>query len=99
MKKNTTTETTSDLVIPVERIARSLGISARTVKDMSARGDFPPPLKLGVHKKLYLLSTVQAWWQEHVSPSPFPLAPAAPDDDDQESPRATAAGLSAIGHN
>jgi len=74
---------TNDTIIDVKRIARSLNLNVATIYRMSARGDFPAPLPIKVHKKLYLLSAVQAWWRTVLGGqdgSQFPLAPADPGD-------------------
>jgi len=74
----------TDVIISIERVARSLSLNVATINRMSKRGDFPPALPLGVRKKLYLLSTVQAWWRTVLggqNGAPFPLAPAEPGDD------------------
>ena len=71
----------ADVLIPIKRVARSLGLSPATIAKMSARGDFPPAVDLGVRKKIYLLSHIEAWWKERLgglNGQPFPLAPARP---------------------
>jgi len=79
------TPATTDEIIDIKRIARSLNLNVATIARMAARGDFPRPLPIKVHKKLFLLSTVQAWWHTVLggqNGQPFPLAPAEPGDDD-----------------
>ena len=73
---------TPDVVVSIQRIARSLKLNVATINRMEARGDFPASLRIGVRKKLYLLSAVNAWWRTVLGGqdgAPFPLAP---DDDD-----------------
>lgn len=65
-------------LIPLKRIARSLGLDPSTVAKMSARGDFPKPFDLGIRKKVWLLEDVEAWWKTRLGGQggrPFPLAP------------------------
>jgi predicted DNA-binding transcriptional regulator AlpA len=71
-------------VLPIKRIARSLNLDVATIGRMSARGDFPPPLRLGTRKRMYLRSAVEAWWHTVLggqNGTPFPLAPEHADDD------------------
>ena len=77
-------EVVAEEVLPIKRIARSLNLDVATIGRMSARGDFPPPLRLGTRKRMYLRSAVEAWWQTVLggqNGKPFPLAPADADDD------------------
>jgi predicted DNA-binding transcriptional regulator AlpA len=76
----------TDEILSIHRIARSLNLNVATIARMEARGDFPKSLKLGVRKKLYLLSAVQTWWKTVLggqNGAPFPLAPADDADDDE----------------
>lgn len=69
-------------LIPLKRIAKSLGLDPSTVAKMSARGDFPKPFDLGIRKKVYRLEDVQRWWATRLGGqdgSAFPLAPESDD--------------------
>lgn len=71
-------EVAAEEVLPIKRIARSLNLDVATIGRMSARGDFPPPLRLGTRKRMYLRSAVEAWWHTVLggqNGTPFPLAP------------------------
>ena len=73
-----------DAVLTITRIARSLNLNVATIARMEARGDFPRSLALGVRKKMYLRSAVETWWHTVLggqNGTPFPLAPADPDDE------------------
>lgn len=70
-------------IIPIKRVARSLGIGVESIKKMSARGDFPARLALPLRKYLYRRSDLDAYWKERLggqNGSRFPLAPEEPDD-------------------
>ena len=70
--------TAADILIPLERVARSLNLDPSTIAKMEARGDFIESFNLGIRKKVYLLSKLQAWWKTRLggqSGEPFPLAP------------------------
>lgn len=74
----------NDELLTLKRIARSLNLNVATIARMARRGDFPAPLPIAVHKKLFLRSAVEAWWHTVLggqNGSRFPLAPAEPDDE------------------
>jgi predicted DNA-binding transcriptional regulator AlpA len=69
----------ADALIPLKRIARSLGLDPSTIAKMATRGDFPPPFDLGIRKKVWRLSALEAWWRTRlggIDGEPFPLAAA-----------------------
>jgi len=55
-----------DVLIPVKLVARVLRVHTSTVRAMSRRGDFPPPVNMGARKILYLRSVLDTWYAERV---------------------------------
>jgi len=75
---------TTDEIVDIKRVARSLNLNVATIARMTARGDFPASLPIRVHKKLYLRSAVETWWHTVLggqNGQPFPWAPADPSDE------------------
>jgi len=71
-------EPVQDILIPLKRVARSLDLDPSTIAKMEARGDFIKSINLGIRKKVYLWSELQAWWRTRLggqNGQPFPLAP------------------------
>ena len=67
-----------DVLIPLERVARSLDLDPSTIAKMEKRGDFIRSIPLGVRKRVYLYSELQEWWRTRLggqNGQPFPLAP------------------------
>ena len=67
-----------DELIPLKRVAKSLDLDPSTIAKMEARGDFIPSFNLGIRKKVYLRSKLEAWWRTRLGGQdgqPFPLAP------------------------
>jgi predicted DNA-binding transcriptional regulator AlpA len=67
-----------DILIPLERVARSLDLDPSTIAKMEKRGDFIRSIPLGVRKRVYLYSELQDWWRTRLggqNGQPFPLAP------------------------
>jgi predicted DNA-binding transcriptional regulator AlpA len=58
--------TPTDDLIPLKRIARALNLSTATVRAMSKRGDFPPPVNIGARKILFSRYAIDAWYRERV---------------------------------
>lgn len=84
-----------DEVVSIKRIADALNLNVATIKRMSARGDFPAPLKIPIRKSMYLRSDLDAFWRERLggldnsgnwNGSRFPLKPVEPGDH-EEGPR------------
>jgi Predicted transcriptional regulator len=76
---------TTDEIVDIQRVARSLNLNVATIARMSKRGDFPPSLPIRVHKKLFLRSAVETWWHTVLggqNGQPFPWAPADTRDDE-----------------
>ena len=74
----------TDELIDLKRISRSLNLKSATILRMASRGDFPAPLSIRVHKKLFLRSAIEQWWHNVLggqNGQPFPLAPAEPGDE------------------
>jgi predicted DNA-binding transcriptional regulator AlpA len=72
-----------DEIIPIKRIARSLGVSTTSIIKMSARGDFPKPIPLAIRKHLYRRSDLDQCWRERLggrNGERFPLLPEDPSD-------------------
>jgi excisionase family DNA binding protein len=77
--------TPADEFISLQQIARALKCNAATVMRMVARGDLPAPLPLGLRRKRWLRSQLNAWWATVLGGqdgSPFPIAPPEPGDFD-----------------
>lgn len=53
----------ADDLIPIRRVARALNLHPVTVRAMSKRGDFPPPVTLGARKILFQRQALDAWYR------------------------------------
>ena len=54
-------------LIPVAEVAFRIGASRSFVKTSVAAGRFPPPLVLGVRKRVWLLREVEDWLQDRAA--------------------------------
>jgi predicted DNA-binding transcriptional regulator AlpA len=65
-----------DEIVPIERVARSLGVTVQTVINMMSRGDFPKSIPLKMRRHLFRRSDLDLFWCSRLggrSGSRFPL--------------------------
>jgi len=55
------------------RVRRQLGVAPATFRAMIADGTFPKPIDLRLHKKVFLVAELDAWFRTHCRGSVFPL--------------------------